>query len=315
MLFSKQFKILALLGLLLGLFGFIAGCSGSKSPKEQVEQVKQTNAKAEKEEVKVLRVGLIPAEDSEEMVKKFKPATEYLAKKLNVKVEPYVATDYSGVIEAMRSGKIDVAFFGPFSYVLAVDKAGAEAFAVGVGSDGKSTYQSMIITRKDSGIKTLEDIKGRDFAFVDPASTSGNLIPRAMFKKAGIDPEKDFKSVSYTGGHDASALAVKNKKVAVAAVNDITYEKMVKEGLIKPEENAIIAKSDPIPGSPISFRGDLSDDLKEKIKKAFLDMHNEAPEALGGYGEIVRYDEAGDGDYDVIREVAKILNLDLKKMK
>lgn len=264
---------------------------------------------------KVLNIGLIPAEDSVEMVKKFKPTIEYLEKKLGTKVEPFVATDYSGVIEAMRSKKIDIAFLGPFSYVLAVDKTNAEAFAVGVRDNGKSTYKSIIVTHKDSGIKKLEDLKGKDFAFVDPASTSGNLIPRAMFKKAGIDPDKDFKSVTYAGGHDAAELAVKNKKVAAAADNDITYERMLKEKLISDTENVIIAESDPIPGSPIAYRSDLPDDLKKKIKDAFLQMHNENKEALSGYGKIIRYDEAKDSDYNPIREVAKILNLDLSKMK
>jgi phosphonate transport system substrate-binding protein len=265
--------------------------------------------------MKVLKMGLIPAEDQEEMMKRFGSTIAYLEKKLGIKVEPFMATDYSGVIEAMRSKKVDVAFFGPFSYVLAADVANAEAFAVGVRSNGKSTYQSIIVAHKDSGIKTLNDLRGKDFVFVDPASTSGNLFPRVMLKKAGIDPEKDFKSVTYAGGHDAVELAIKNRKVPAGADNDITYEKMVKEGLISPEENIIIAKSDPIPGSPIAWRKDLPEDLKQKIKQAFLNMHNEDPQALSGYGEIIRYDEARDSDYNIIRETAKILNLDLKKMK
>lgn len=93
---------------------------------------------------RVLNIGLIPAEDNEEMVKKFKPTIEYLEKKLGTKVEPFVATDYSGVIEAMRSKKIDIAFLGPFSYVLAVDKADAEAFAVGVRDNGKSITRALL---------------------------------------------------------------------------------------------------------------------------------------------------------------------------
>jgi phosphonate transport system substrate-binding protein len=262
----------------------------------------------------VIRIGLIPAEDNVEMVKRFEPTIEYLEKKLEIKVEPFVATDYSGVIEAMRSKKLDVAFLGPFAYVLAVDMANAEAFAVGVRDDGKSTYKSIILTHKDSGIKNLEDLKGKDFAFVDPASASGNLIPRSMLQKAGIDPDKDF-NVIYAGGHDAAVLAVKNRKVPAAATNDITYEKMLNEKLISDTEVIIIAESDPIPGSPIAYRSDLPEDLKKKLKDAFLQMHNENKEALSGYGKIIRYDEAKDSEYNPIREVAKILNLDLSEMK
>ncbi|MQL53523.1 phosphonate ABC transporter substrate-binding protein [Desulfofundulus thermobenzoicus] len=304
---SKLFILLATLAVSMLL---VTGCGGGKENERSNPPADKQNA-----EMKVLKMGLIPAEDQEEMMKRFGSTIAYLEKKLGIKVEPFMATDYSGVIEAMRSKKVDVAFFGPFSYVLAADVANAEAFAVGVRSNGKSTYQSIIVAHKDSGIKTLNDLRGKDFVFVDPASTSGNLFPRVMLKKAGIDPEKDFKSVTYAGGHDAVELAIKNKKVPAGADNDITYEKMVKEGLISPEENIIIAKSDPIPGSPIVYRKDLPEDLKQKIKQAFLNMHNEDPQALSGYGEIIRYDEARDSDYNIIRETAKILNLDLKKMK
>ncbi|KJR96627.1 MAG: hypothetical protein VR68_14205 [Peptococcaceae bacterium BRH_c4a] len=282
----------------------LAGCGQAKK-----EQAGATP------EVKVLRLGLIPAEDQEEMLKRFGPTIAYLEKKLGVKVEHFVATDYTGIIEAMRSGKIDAAFFGPFSYILAADKANAECFAVGVRKNGKSTYQSTIVVHKDSGIKTLNDLKGKDFAFVDPASTSGNLFPRVILQKAGINPEKDFKSVIYAGGHDAVELAVKNKKVPAGADNDITYEKMVGQKLISADENIILAKSDPIPGSPIVYRKDLPEDLKKKLKDAFLVMHKEDAAALGGYGDIIHYVEAKDSEYDVIRETAKILNLDLNKMK
>jgi phosphonate transport system substrate-binding protein len=304
---SKFFILLATLAVSIL---FVTGCGGGKENERSNPPADKQNA-----EMKVLKMGLIPAEDQEEMMKRFGSTIAYLEKKLGIKVEPFMATDYSGVIEAMRSKKIDVAFFGPFSYVLAADVANAEAFAVGVRSNGKSTYQSIIVAHKDSGIKTLNDLRGKDFVFVDPASTSGNLFPRVMLKKAGIDPEKDFKSVTYAGGHDAVELAIKNRKVPAGADNDITYEKMVKEGLISPEENIIIAKSDPIPGSPIAWRKDLPEDLKQKIKQAFLNMHNEDPQAVSGYGEIIRYDEARDSDYNIIRETAKILNLDLKKMK
>jgi len=302
---KKRFIALSLVVLLLA--GLLSGCG------QQANQGGQTGGAGQ--EVKVLRMGLIPAEDQEEMLKRFGSTISYLEKKLGVKIETFVATDYTGIIEAMRADKLDVAFFGPFSYVLAADKADAESFAVGVRKSGKSTYQSIIIAHKDSGIKTLEDLKGKDFAFVDPASTSGNLFPRSLLSKSGIDPEKDFKSVIYAGGHDAVELAVKNKKVQAGADNDITFGKMVDQKLISPEENIIIAKSDPIPGSPIVYKKSLPEDLKKKIKEAFLTMHQEDPAALSGYGEIIRYDEARDSEYNVIRDTAKILNLDLNKMK
>jgi phosphonate transport system substrate-binding protein len=309
----RQRKYFLLLAILTITMLILAGCGGKQQGASKPEGSNLPGSP--KQEMKVLKMGLIPAEDQEEMLKRFGSTIAYLEKKLGMKVEPYMATDYTGVIEAMRSKKIDIAFFGPFSYVLAAEKANAECFAVGVRNNGKSTYQSIIVAHKDSGIKKLEDLKGKDFVFVDPASTSGNLIPRVILKKAGIDPEKDFKSVTYAGGHDAVELAIKNKKAPAGADNDITYEKMVAEKVISPEENIIIAKSDPIPGSPIVWRKDLPEDLKEKIKQAFLNMHKEDSQALSGYGAIIRYDEARDSEYDIIRETAKILNLDLSKIK
>jgi phosphonate transport system substrate-binding protein len=304
----KKWSALLIAGLMT--VSLAAGCSTGANKNETA-----ASKEPKKAEVKELKLGLIPAEDNEEMIKKFKPTMEYLSKELGVEVKPFVATDYTAVVEAMRAGHIDAAFFGPFSYILAADKANAEAFAVGVREDGKSTYKSIIITHKNSGIKSLADLKGKKFSFVDPASTSGNLIPRALFKKNGIDPDKDFANVTYTGGHDAAELAIKNKKVDAAADNDITYGRMVAEGLIAKDENIILAESDPIPGSPIAIRKDLNPELKEKLKQAFLKMHEKAPQALGGYGKIIRYDAATDKEYDVIRDTAKLLNLDPAKVK
>lgn len=202
------------------------------------------------EAAEALRIGLIPAEDQREMLKQYEGIIEYLEESVGMEIKPFVATDYSGVIEAMRSGKLDIAYFGPFSYVLAADVANVEAFAVPMRSDGRTTYNSIIIAHAETGIKSISDLKGKTFAFVDPASTSGHLFPRAMLQKAGIDPEKDFSSMVFAGGHDAVELAVKNRKVDAGADSDKTYDRMVKDGLIDPKVNIIIAKSDPIPARP-----------------------------------------------------------------
>ncbi len=266
-------------------------------------------------EMKVLRVGAIPAEDAQKTRENYKSLAGYLEKKTGLKVEIFVATDYSGVIEAMRAGKLDIAMFGPFSYVLAADKAGAEAFAVEIRKGSGTSYQSVVVTHPASGINTLADIKGRTYAFVDPASTSGNLIPRSFYKKNNIDPDKDFKSVIYAGGHDAAALAVKNRKVDAASMDDITFNNMKEKGLITPDQDIkIIFKSDPIPGSPWAWRKDLPADLKTKIKNAFMNVAKEDQAALSAYGgKVEGYADTKDANYNVIRETAKILNLDLSK--
>lgn len=290
----------------LALSAVLAGCGGSAA---------KPAAAPAAPELKVLRVGAIPAEDAQKTRENYKALAGYLQKKTGLPVEIFVATDYSGVIEAMRAGKLDIAMFGPFSYVLAADKAGAEAFAVEIRKGSGTSYQSLVVTHPASGINALADLKGRTYAFVDPASTSGNLIPRSFYKKNGIDPDKDFKSVVYAGGHDAAALAVKNRKVDAASMDDITFNNMKEKGLLVPDQDIkIIFKSDPIPGSPWAWRKDLPADLKTKLKAAFLNVAKEDEAALSAYGgKVEGYADTKDANYDVIRETAKILNLDLSK--
>lgn len=133
---------------------------------------------AAEEERQVLRWGLIPADDAAEMLRQYQVVVDYLEDELDIEIEIQVTNDYTAAIEAMRNKHIDMAWFGPFSYVLAVEQAGAEAIVNGYRRDTKkATYKSIIITRAGSGIKTLDDLKNRSFAFVDPASTSGYLIP------------------------------------------------------------------------------------------------------------------------------------------
>ena len=200
------------------------------------------------------------------------------------------------------------------SYILAADKANAEAFVVEIRKGTGTSYNSIIVTSPDSGINSIEDLKGHTFAFVDPASTSGNLIPRSIFKGKGIDPDKDFKTVVYAGGHDAVELAVKNRKVDAGADDDITYNQMKATGLISDKDVKVIFTSDPIPGSPWAWRKDLPSDLKAKLKEAFLNVAKEDQSALAATGGVVEgYSETNDSNYNIIRETAKILNLDLNK--
>lgn len=259
-------------------------------------------------------MGLIPAENNEEMIQKFEPMRAYLEKKLGEHVKVFTATDYTGVIEAMKKKRVDIAWFGPLSYYLAEQEAGAEAFAVGIreGSNS-STYKSIIVAPCDSGIKSIKDLKGKSVAFVDPASTSGGLMPTFMVKKeTGEMPQEFFGKFTYAGSHDAAELAVKNKTVDAAADNDITYEKMLSKGLITKESNCIVQESDPLPGSPLVYRGDLPEEMKKKIQDAILNAHKEIK--VSGYGNLSRYEAVGPKDYQMIRDMVKDLGLKKEQM-
>ncbi|MDZ8104937.1 MAG: phosphonate ABC transporter substrate-binding protein [Nostoc sp. DedQUE12a] len=253
-------------------------------------------------------LGLIPAENNQEMIQKFEPMRAYLEKKIGRQVKVFTATDYAGVIEAMRKDRVDVAWFGPLSYVLAQQESGAEAFAVGVRKNGQSTYKSIFVVPGDSPVKSLQDLKGKNVAFVDPASTSGALVPSYIVKKAtGKTAQEFFGKLTYAGSHDAAELAVKNKTVDAAADNDITYEKMLSQGLITKQSNRILLSSKPLPGSPLTYRDDLDANTKRKIREAILSAHKEIK--VTGYGDLLRYDSATPNDYQPIRDMVKELKL------
>ncbi len=256
-----------------------------------------------------LVMGLIPAENNEAMVQRFEPMRAYLEKKIGHPIKVFTATDYAGVIEAMRKKRVDIAWFGPLSYVLAEEEAGAEAFAVGVRkSTGKSTYRSCFVVPGDSPVQSLKELAGKSVAFVDPASTSGGLVPSYLVKKAtGKMPKEFFGKFTYAGSHDAVEMAVKNATVDAGADNDITYGKMVDKGLINERTNRVLLYSDPLPGSPLTYRGDLDGDLKRKIRDAILYAQYDID--VTGYGELSRYEATAPADYEGIRDLVKQLNL------
>ncbi|OHC74605.1 MAG: phosphonate ABC transporter substrate-binding protein [Rhodospirillales bacterium RIFCSPLOWO2_01_FULL_65_14] len=260
-----------------------------------------------------LRIGFIPAEDSRAMVRQSQAILDIVAKNTGMKVEAFVGSDYNATIEAFRSGHVDVGLLGPFSYVLATTVAPVEAFAVTVvAKTMQPSYKSIIIARKDSPIKDLASIKGHTFAFVDPGSTSGSMVPSAAFVKAGITPQKDFKQVMYSGGHDATIVAVGSGKVDAGSVADRIYERGCAKGLADCSKLKIVWTSPPIPNDPLLYRKNLPEELKKKIREAFYSVKN-LP--FGEMGTVARFDPATDKDYDPIREIATALKLDLKKMK
>lgn len=258
------------------------------------------------EEFKVIRFGLIPSEDADKLIADSKPFISALEAKIGIPIKPFVAIDYSAVIEALKSNQLEIGFLGPAAYVLAKDKVGApiEAVARGVMADtGKSSYEGYIITQPNSPIKTLQDLKGKTFAFVDPASTSGNFVPRYVFSENGIDPEKDFKSIYYSGTHQASLIAVREGKVDAAAVASEVYDLAISRGQMKPADIKVIYKSQPIPGSPFVVRTNLPKELQARLAKGFLSLKNVR---FGKLGVVNAMDPATDADYNIIRKLVEL---------
>jgi phosphonate transport system substrate-binding protein len=261
-----------------------------------------------------LNIGMVPGEDAEVRIKRYEPIVEYLKSTLGMDVKAYVGTDYTATVEAMRARRVDAAYYGPFSYVLAAQVAEARCIVVpGSASGTSNTYNSLIVTHTGSGITTMEELRGRNFAFVDPASTSGHLIPRALLVKAGIEPDRDLRTI-FAGGHDASLLAINGQRVDAGAVASTQHRRMIEAGVVDANNLLTLATSDPIPSSPFAVRASLDPSLKEALTQAFLDAHNymtpEIRRELIG-GERNQYVVAEDSMYDPVREVARILNLDL----
>jgi phosphonate transport system substrate-binding protein len=265
-------------------------------------------------EERVLRFALTPSEETtEQQIKRSQQVIQRLERDLSAKVVPYTAGDFVSVIEAMRSKKVDFAWLGAFSYVLAAREAGAEAFATGVRkSTGKATYASLIFVKADAPYRAVTDLKGRTFGFVDPASTSGHLFPRAAMVSMGIaEPEKFFGRVVFAGAHDAVQLAVLNGKVDAGASNDRVMDNLMKRGTLKAGDLRILHRIDSIPLGPLAYRRDLPAATKEAIRSSFLGMKNVT---FGTLGELTHFVEVSDRTYDVIRETARVLNLDLQKI-
>jgi phosphonate transport system substrate-binding protein len=256
-----------------------------------------------------LRIALLPDENAGTIIQSAELLKKYLESRLQKDVELVVTTDYSSMIEAMRFARIEVAYFGPLSYVLAKSKApNIEPFAVGV-SKGSPTYRSVIITQAGSPVKTVEDVKGKLVAFGDPASTSSHLIPRALLAKHDLIGAKDYKFV-HLGAHDAVARAVQAGQVEVGALSEDIFKSLIDKKSLDPARLRVIAFSDPIPNYPMVMQGRLDPKLKTSIRDAFLDLKDPAVlKPFRAEGFVATDDRA----YDILRETAKVLDLDLTK--
>jgi phosphonate transport system substrate-binding protein len=256
-------------------------------------------------------LGLVPSEDPSALVNDNQAIISALEASLGMKVKPFIATDYNGVIEALRAKRLDIAMMGPFAYVLASTIAEVDPIAIPDLANQGPFYHSLVITRKDTGIHRLADLKGHTFAFVDPSSTSGHLFPKTGMLQAGINPDTDMRAI-FAGSHDASVLALLNGKVDAAAVADRLLDAVIGRGLAKREDLVVVWQSEPIPGAPVVMRRDLPEDFKVRLRAAFAAMHD-VPWSKGTI--IKSWVPATDQNFEVVRGMAKLLNLDLSKMK
>ena len=266
-----------------------------------------------------VRFGVEPYETAAKLVPSYDRIGSIMAKALGCDVQIFVTTSYTAEVEAMRAGKLEAGEFSPFSYILAHTIAHADVVAIFADSGGTPlTYTAGIVTWPGSGITKLSEISGHSFGYSDPASNSGHLFPAYALKKAGIDPDKGVKPL-YSGSHTASYEALRNHKVDAAELNSQQIESSKLSGIYKESDFVELWRSEPIPSDPIVVRSDLEPAFKARLTKVLqsLDLSSLSPEdqkILVGGVVGVRAVPIADSVYDVIRDVAKVMNIDPAKL-
>jgi phosphonate transport system substrate-binding protein len=218
-------------------------------------------------------MGVEPFDSASLMLPVYQQVAEQLQMKLGCTVQLNITTNYTAEVEAMRAKTLEVGEFGPLGYIFAKQLANAQPVATFADSSGTPlTYYASIVTWSGSGITSLDQVKGKKFAYSDPASTSGHLYPAFALKKMGIDPDTGIQAI-YAGSHTASFVAIKNHKVDAGELNSDRIAAATKTGDYAAANFPTLWKSDPIPEDPITVRGDLSDAFKQKFTQALLSLN------------------------------------------
>jgi len=219
----------------------------------------------------------VPTETSRDATQRFRPLVEHLERRLGLRVVFRNGADYAAVTIAMQNRQVDVAYYGPSSYLDAEDLAGAEAIVKEDSVTGGTGYFSLIISKRGGPIRTLADARGRGFAFVDPGSTSGFRVPMFSFcTKLNIEPTQYFGRTFFAGTHENVILGVANGTIEVGATFDLGIIAAAQKGVIRglEQEFNVLFRSDMIPSSPIAVRRDLPATLKSEIQRALVEFNN-----------------------------------------
>ena len=223
----------------------------------------------------VLRVTAIPDESPTELARKAAPLMNYLEEKLGMKVEFTPVTDYAAAVEALVNRKVDLAWFGGFTFVQANVRSGGKAIPIAQRAEDRE-FHSVFITA-DPAIRQLGDLKGKDVSFGSPSSTSGHLMPRSFLLEAGIDPDRDFHRVAFSGAHDATIAAVASGKVQAGAVNISVWKNFVAEKRVDTDKVRVFYTTPPFFDYNWTVHADLPAPLREKLTAALLALSRDDP--------------------------------------
>lgn len=278
----------------------MSGCKKDESPSQGAD--KSTDEKT-------LLIGLIPERNIFEQMEQYEPLVDYISRKTGTKIKLKVLTRYGNIVDNFVALNLDGAFFGSFTFALAHAKLGVEPLARPESLDGVSTYYGLIFVRKDSGIRSAADMKGKTFAFVDRATTAGYLLPLAYFKDNGIRDYKAFlKEAYFTGTHEDAVYDVLNKKADIGAAKNTVYYEMAKTNGRIEEELTVLTRSPDVPQNSLAVRSDLDGTIKKMLKQTLLGMHNDEDgrmvlKKFGAKRFIVTTDEDYQSVHDYLKKI------------
>lgn len=257
--------------------------------------------------IPTLTMGFIPLEDQVQQKSNLQQFIDFVSQRIGVPVEINITTSYAALVEAQRNGFVVVSYHGPLSFLFAEQQIGAVPFlADSTDGTNPASYQSHLLAGKSSAVKTIQDIRGQDFVFVDPASASGNLFPRVMLIEEGIDPNKDIRG-RYAGNHANAILALANDQVPCGASNNLSINSAVSRGAIQREDLVILKTSPDIPNGPFCVMPNLDPAAAAKLREVmgqFTDPDGLKKMELAG--PLVPVDTSA---YNFVRQAARTINL------
>ncbi len=280
----------------------LAGCSDKKAAIVNKQPPQKT-----------LVIGLIPEQNIFRQMERYEPLAKYLQDRTGYKINLVILPRYGNIIDNFVSKGMDGAFFGSFTYTLAHAKLGVEVIARPENLEGISTYYGLIFVRKDSGIRSASEMRGKRFAFVDKATTAGYLLPIDYFHKNGItDFRSYFKETYFAGTHEDAIFDVLNKKADIGAAKNTIFELLAKSESRIAENLVILQRSPEVPENSFALRKDIGDEIRGRLRDALLNMHNdpEGKTVLAAFGAR-RFIPTTDEDFGPVHRYAKEIHLDL----
>ena len=263
----------------------------------------------------ILRIGLIPEHNLFAQKKRYQPIGDYLSRKLRTRVEFKMLSRYGNIIDNFVSSELDGAFFGSFTGALAQKKLHVEPLARPEYPDGTSTYRGLIIVRRDSGIRGIDQMKARRFVFVDKATTAGWLLPMHYFKTHAVDDVSSWLSESYfAGSHEGVIYDVLDGRADIGAAKDAVFKRLAMDDPRIMNDLLVLAESPSVPENALCVRESLDQSIKSKLLQTLLTMNEdeEGRDVLDEFGA-ARFIRTAADDYSAVFEYAERIGLDLER--